>query len=72
MAITIRLNEKQEQQLQEAMKLTGEATKSKTILYLIENAKRHITDRKELNELRSDIDNLFFTIDKISKHKIPY
>lgn len=39
MAITIRLTEEQEAQLQEMMEQTGQATKSKAILYMIERSK---------------------------------
>jgi uncharacterized protein (DUF1778 family) len=72
MEITIRLTDEQEKLLAEAMELTGEATKSKTVIYLIENAKKHIKERKELNEVNSDIDMMFFYLDKLKERKIPY
>lgn len=37
MAITLRLDDSQEQKLAELMEMTGNATKAKTIIYMIEN-----------------------------------
>lgn len=68
MAITIRLTEGQEKQLQEAMGLAGEATKSKAVLYLIENSKELIGSMralKRIQELESEIKEKEKTIAKI-------
>ncbi|WP_445945660.1 hypothetical protein [Shewanella sp.] len=58
MAITIRLTDEQERQLQEAMELTEQATKSKAVLYMIENSKELISSAialKQIRQLESEI-----------------
>jgi hypothetical protein len=58
MAITIRMTEQQEKLLEEAMQLTGEATKSKAVLYMIENSKELISSAialKQIRQLESEI-----------------
>lgn len=72
MAITIRLTDEQEKMLQRVMKQTEQATKSKAIIYMIENGEKLIKTRKEYNELSGDIDSLFFTLDSLKKHKTPF
>jgi hypothetical protein len=52
MAITLRMTEQQEKQLEKAMQLTGEATKSKTVLYMIENSEELITSAMALKQIR--------------------
>ncbi|MGI2119410.1 hypothetical protein [Shewanella baltica] len=72
MAITLRLDDEQEEKLQKLMEAIGEATKSKAIIYMIENGEKLISIRKEYNELSSDIDSLFFTLDNLKRHKVPF
>ncbi|TVL11310.1 hypothetical protein AYI92_21075 [Shewanella xiamenensis] len=72
MALTIRLTDEQEEKLQKLMEATGEATKSKAIIYMIENGEKLIKARQEYNELTSDIDTFFFAMENIKKHKIPF
>ncbi|WAX22041.1 hypothetical protein spd_00009 [Shewanella phage Dolos] len=58
MAMVLRLNEEQEAQLNELMKDIGEATKSKAIIYMIENSKEILKNHKafiELKELEAEI-----------------
>lgn len=52
MAITIRLTEEQELLLSEVMELTGQATKSKAILYMIENAKSIIKNDSSYRKIQ--------------------
>jgi hypothetical protein len=59
MAITIRLTDEQEIQLQTAMELTGQATKSKAVLYMIENSKELIGSTmafKQIKKLEYEIE----------------
>jgi hypothetical protein len=58
MAITIRMSEEQEKLLELTMELTGEKTKSKAILYLVENSKeliRNSNNFKKIKELEKEI-----------------
>lgn len=50
MAITLRLTDEQEQALERLMELTGQATKSKAILHMVENAEYYITNANLLSE----------------------
>ncbi|MBP7662327.1 MAG: hypothetical protein KA770_00480 [Shewanella sp.] len=52
MAITVRLTEEQEEQLGELMKLTGKATKSGAVEYMIENGKDLIENNKRFCEIK--------------------
>ncbi len=72
MALTIRLTDEQEEKLQKLMEATGEATKSKAIIYMIENGEKLIRTRQEYNELSGDIDTFFFAMENIKKHKLPF
>ncbi len=51
MAITIRLDEQQEILLGSFMENSGHATKSKSVLWLIENAERLIAADEKLNAI---------------------
>ncbi|MEL4257703.1 hypothetical protein AAEH95_21545 [Shewanella xiamenensis] len=51
MAMVLRLNEEQEKKLEELMKEVGEATKSKAIIYMIENSKEILKNNKIYNEI---------------------
>jgi ABC-type phosphate/phosphonate transport system substrate-binding protein len=58
MAMVLRLNEEQEKKLEELMIEVGEATKSKAIIYMIENSKEILrNDRvyKEIVRLEKEI-----------------
>lgn len=69
MAITVRLSEQQEQQLQEAMVLTGQATKSKAILYLIENAKDILKNDEAFRCIKAHDEDIKLLEKKIAKLK---
>lgn len=51
MAFLLRPNESQDKCLNSFMELTGHATKSKAIFWLIENAERLIESDKKLNDI---------------------
>lgn len=72
MAITIRLTDEQETSLQKLMEATGQATKSKAIIYMIEHGVKLIEARQNYNMLSSDIDSLFFTMESLKRHKVPF
>jgi uncharacterized protein (DUF1778 family) len=69
MAITIRLNEQQEQQMKEAMELTGQATKSKAVLYLIENAKDILKNDTAFKRIKAHEEDIKLLEKKIAKLK---
>lgn len=51
MAMVLRLNEEQEKKLEELMKEVGEATKSKAIIYMIENSKEILRNNRVYKEI---------------------
>ncbi|MBB1477838.1 hypothetical protein [Shewanella sp. SG41-3] len=53
MAITIRLTEEQENLLDEAMVLTGQNTKSKFFLYMLENADSMVRNDSAFRQIKS-------------------
>lgn len=72
MAITIRLDDEQEEKLKKIMGMTNQATKSGAVIYMIENGEKLLNTRLEHNEVCSDIDTLFFTLENLKKHKTPF
>ncbi|AXH73365.1 MAG: NikA [Inoviridae sp.] len=53
MAITIRLTEEQENLLDKAMVLTGQNTKSKFFLYMLENADSMVRNDSAFRQIKS-------------------
>ncbi|MDH1316662.1 hypothetical protein N5C36_21570 [Shewanella xiamenensis] len=69
MAITLRLSEEQEAQLQEMMEQTGQATKSKAILYMIENSKEILKNDAAFRAIKTLEDEIKIAEKKIAKLK---
>lgn len=69
MAITLRLSEVQEALLQEMMEQTGQATKSKAILYMIENSKEMLKNDAAFREIQSYEEDIKVIEKKIAKLK---
>ncbi|MCT8866960.1 hypothetical protein [Shewanella xiamenensis] len=69
MAITLRLSEEQEVQLQEMMEQTGQATKSKAILYMIENSKEILKNDAAFRAIKTLEDEIKIAEKKIAKLK---
>lgn len=70
MAMVLRLNEEQEKKLEELMKEVGEATKSKAIIYMIENSKEILRNNrvyKEIVNLEEEIKEAEKKIAKLKK-----
>lgn len=70
MAMVLRLNEEQEKKLEELMKEVGEATKSKAIIYMIENSKEILKNNrvyKEIMQLEEEIREAEKKISKLKK-----
>ncbi|MCE9783712.1 MULTISPECIES: hypothetical protein [Shewanella] len=72
MAITLRLTDEQEQLLEQLMNRLEIQTKSKALIYFIEHGNELLTHRMAYNDVRSEIDSLFFSLDMLKKHRIPY
>ncbi|MCT8878646.1 hypothetical protein [Shewanella xiamenensis] len=69
MAMVLRLNEEQEKKLEELMKEVGEATKSKAIIYMIENSKEILRNNKVYKEIIRLEEEIKETEKKIAKLK---
>ncbi|MEL4302587.1 hypothetical protein ACE02Z_13360 [Shewanella xiamenensis] len=69
MAITLRLSDEQEVQLQEMMEQTGQATKSKAILYMIENSKEILKNDAAFRAIKTLEDEIKIAEKKIAKLK---
>jgi ABC-type phosphate/phosphonate transport system substrate-binding protein len=69
MAMVLRLNEEQEKKLEELMKEVGEATKSKAIIYMIENSKEILRNNKVYKEIVRLEEEIKETEKKIAKLK---
>lgn len=69
MAITLRLSEEQEAQLQVMMEQTGQATKSKAILYMIENSKEILKNDAAFRAIKGLEEEIKIAEKKIAKLK---
>ncbi|MDH0448717.1 hypothetical protein [Shewanella sp. GD04112] len=72
MAITVRLTEEQEKQLQDMMDLLKQATKSGAIIYMIENSKEIIKNHQafcEIKRLEAEVKDLEKMIAKVKTGK---
>ncbi|MDI5854077.1 hypothetical protein [Shewanella xiamenensis] len=72
MAITVRLTEEQEEQLQDMMELLKQATKSGAIIYMIENSKEIIKNHQafcEIKRLEAEVKELEKMIAKVKTGK---
>lgn len=69
MAMTLRLDEEQEKKLEELMKEVGEETKSKTIIYMIENSKEILKNNRIYKEILKLEEEIKEAEEKIKKLK---
>lgn len=69
MAMTLRLDEEQEKKLEELMKEVGEETKSKTIIYMIENSKEILKNNRVYKEILKLEEEIKEAEEKIKKLK---
>lgn len=68
MAITLRLNDEQEEKLQKLMEWTGESTKSKTLIHMIENGEELLNKKHQYSDAKREIKTLFDTLDELRTH----